>query len=398
MIAWCLKKYISFWIWYLNFVLSIFSSSWFTTEWMSWNKYSENMLRSIEKKILQNIKSIYRGWFVDIGPVVGKCDKIWTISLNPESTNTPLVLLHGFGAGVALWCLNLDSLAVTRPVFAIDLLGFGRSSRPKFSTDALEAERQMVKAIEEWRKEMNLENFVLLGHSMGGFLATSYAISHPHRVKHLILADPWGFPEKPAESSVKIPLWIKVLAFTLQPFNPLWAVRAAGPFGEWLITKARPDILRKYESFVNDGSLIPQYIYQCNSQKPSGESAFHNMSHFYAWAKHPMVRRIPELHKNVPITLIYGSKSWVDNDGSEIVKERKVNFHTRVITGAGHHVYADKPNVFNEHVLHACASADTEFKSPLLAIKASGETESTLQVDKDQPEDSVSDTTDAQKT
>lgn len=110
--------------------------------------------------------------------------------------------------------------------------GFGRSSRPKFSTNALEAENQMVKAIEEWRKEMNLENFVLLGHSMGGFLATSYAISHPHRVKHLILADPWGFPERPAEQTVQIPLWIKVLAFTLQPFNPLWAVRAAGPFGK----------------------------------------------------------------------------------------------------------------------------------------------------------------------
>lgn len=120
------------------------NTSWFTTEWMSWNKYSENMLRSIEKKILQSktsnlswcgmwwyfffvkfvgIKTAYRGWFVDIGPVVGKCDKIWTISLNSDSPNTPLVLLHGFGAGVALWCLNLDSLAATRPVFAIDLLG-----------------------------------------------------------------------------------------------------------------------------------------------------------------------------------------------------------------------------------------------------------------------------------
>jgi len=59
--------------------------------------------------------------------------------------------------------------------------GFGRSSRPAFSTDALDAEREFVQSIEEWRREMKLERFVLLGHSMGGFLATSYAIRYPSR-------------------------------------------------------------------------------------------------------------------------------------------------------------------------------------------------------------------------
>lgn len=81
---------------------------------------------------------------------------------------------------------------------------------------------------------MQLENFVLLGHSMGGFLAASYAMQYPDRVKHLILADPWGFPEKPSDVSAKhghIPFWVKAIAFAVQPLNPLWAVRVAGPFG-----------------------------------------------------------------------------------------------------------------------------------------------------------------------
>lgn len=116
----------------------------------------------------------------------------------------------------------------------LNFKGFGRSSRPTFSKDATEAENQLVQSVEEWRKEMQLEKFILLGHSMGGFLAACYAIQHPKRVKHLILADPWGFPEKPKDSAThrEIPLWVKAIGFMVQPLNPLWAVRFAGPFGK----------------------------------------------------------------------------------------------------------------------------------------------------------------------
>lgn len=54
------------------------------------------------------------------------------------------------------------------------------------------------------------------------------------------------------------------------------------------------------------------------------------MSHYFAWAKRPMVSRIHELRMDVPVTMIYGSKSWVDSKPSEVVKERITNFHTHV--------------------------------------------------------------------
>lgn len=111
--------------------------------------------------------------------------------------------------------------------------GFGRSSRPNFSNDSMEAEQQMVESLEEWRQQLNLEKFILLGHSFGGYLATSYTISHPDRVKHLILADPWGFTEKPVK--LEVPFWLKVLGIVLYPLthlNPLATVRGAGPMGK----------------------------------------------------------------------------------------------------------------------------------------------------------------------
>lgn len=61
------------------------------------------------------------------------------------------------------------------------LLGFGRSSRPKFSSDAEKVEAQWVESVEEWRREVKLEQFILLGHSLGGYIATAYALKYPER-------------------------------------------------------------------------------------------------------------------------------------------------------------------------------------------------------------------------
>lgn len=131
----------------------------------------------------------------------------------------------------------------------------------------MEAEQQMIESIEAWRKQVNLNNFILLGHSFGGYLATSYAINYPDRVKHLILADPWGFTEKPA--TFNIPLRYKIIANVLSYFNPLATVRAVGPIGPWLVRKMRSDISAKFSDKIEDKDAILEYIYQCNCQKPS---------------------------------------------------------------------------------------------------------------------------------
>lgn len=74
-----------------------------------------------------------------------------------------MLFFYSYASALAFWMLNLDSFAHERPVYAIDLLGFGKSSRPNFSTDPDEIENQYVTSLEEWRKVMKIEKMILLG-------------------------------------------------------------------------------------------------------------------------------------------------------------------------------------------------------------------------------------------
>ncbi len=93
-----------------------------------------------------------------------------------------LVMLHGFGGGVGLWCKNFDALSEHYTVYAVDVPGFGRSfdDRERQFKTAREAREFLVSAIEEWRVAMKLDKpFVLLGHSY--VLSTHH---HHHRHHH----------------------------------------------------------------------------------------------------------------------------------------------------------------------------------------------------------------------
>lgn len=179
------------------------------------------------------IKGVKRALKVYFAPI-SRENHLRTIESSNKSDRLPLVLLHGMGGGVGLWVMNIDSLSEKQKVYAIDLLGFGRSSRPKFPKDALEAEKVFIQSLEEWRKMVGLEKFILLGQSFGGYLACSYSILYPDRVKHLILSEPWGMPNLPIDivDDIKIPQWSKMFLSIFSFFYPFTVFRAVGPLGK----------------------------------------------------------------------------------------------------------------------------------------------------------------------
>uniref|UniRef100_A0A803V6Z2 1-acylglycerol-3-phosphate O-acyltransferase ABHD5 n=1 Tax=Ficedula albicollis TaxID=59894 RepID=A0A803V6Z2_FICAL len=338
--------------------LQLYPFGWLFSWLPAWCPTSLLHLKEAEDKMLKCISSIYNKRYV----YISNGNKIWTLTFSPDLSNkTPLVLLHGFGGGVGLWALNFEDLCENRTVHAFDLLGFGRSSRPHFDTDAREAENQFVESIEEWRKEVGLEKMILLGHNLGGFLAAAYSLKYPSRVKHLILVEPWGFPERPdsAEHERPIPIWIKALGAILSPFNPLAGLRIAGPFGLSLVQRLRPDFKRKYSSMFDDNT-VAEYIYHCNVQSPSGETAFKNMTIPYGWAKRPMLQRISQMDRDIPVTVVYGARSCIDGNSGSTIQSLRPNSYVKTIAilGAGHYVYADQPEDFNQKVKDICDSVD----------------------------------------
>ena len=111
----------------------------------------------------------------------------------------PVIFLHSFGGTSGHWASQLDHLRHHRRALAIDLRGHGKSARPKDLDYSLGA---YVRDLESVTKNLKLQRFVLVGHSLGASVANAYAASHPSQVAGVVLV---GAPGKtPPEQSAKV--------------------------------------------------------------------------------------------------------------------------------------------------------------------------------------------------
>lgn len=129
-------------------------------------------------------------------------------SKDGQSQVKDIVLIHGYAASLGLFFGNFDALSSIPGVriHAIDLLGFGFSSRPsfpnfKYSTveEVEKIEDWFIDAIEEWREKRNINNFILMGHSFGGYLSSCYTMKYNKKINDtqnlvdkLVLISPVG--------------------------------------------------------------------------------------------------------------------------------------------------------------------------------------------------------------
>jgi pimeloyl-ACP methyl ester carboxylesterase len=101
----------------------------------------------------------------------------------------PVVLVHSLAGGSSHWARQLEHLRQTRRAVALDLRGHGRSAAPKDGDYSITGMAGDVAAVAD---TLGLDRFVLVGHSMGGGVALTYAGANPKRVAGLVLLDPIG--------------------------------------------------------------------------------------------------------------------------------------------------------------------------------------------------------------
>jgi pimeloyl-ACP methyl ester carboxylesterase len=99
-----------------------------------------------------------------------------------------LLLVHGLGSSMTAWSKNLEALARDHRVVVVDLPGYGKSTKANYEYTM----RFFAKAIRGVVRELDLQRVVLVGHSMGGQIAMTYALDYPGTVEALVLTSPAG--------------------------------------------------------------------------------------------------------------------------------------------------------------------------------------------------------------
>jgi 4,5:9,10-diseco-3-hydroxy-5,9,17-trioxoandrosta-1(10),2-diene-4-oate hydrolase len=99
-----------------------------------------------------------------------------------------VILLHGVGCSVEFWEKNIAALAQEHRVFAVDIVGFGRTDKP----EVVYTFQLMANFVLEFMNAMGIDKASLVGNSMGGGISLTLAAQSPERVKKIVLVDPVG--------------------------------------------------------------------------------------------------------------------------------------------------------------------------------------------------------------
>jgi pyruvate dehydrogenase E2 component (dihydrolipoamide acetyltransferase) len=110
----------------------------------------------------------------------------------------PAVLLHGFGGDLNNWLFNMDAIGADRPVVAFDLPGHGGSALELPGASVAELSGFLEQCLAAW----GIDRAHLVGHSLGGAIATHFAIEYPDKVSSLTLLNAAGLGDEIASAYI----------------------------------------------------------------------------------------------------------------------------------------------------------------------------------------------------
>mmetsp|Transcript_24758 Transcript_24758/g.28252 ORF Transcript_24758/g.28252 Transcript_24758/m.28252 type:complete len:342 (-) Transcript_24758:756-1781(-) len=280
----------------------------------------------------------------------------------------PMLLFHGYGAACLIFWKILRRLSEHFTVYTCDMPGMGASSRSGWKAkNREEAEEFFVERFEKIREALGLTDYILAGHSMGGYLSTVFALKYPKGIKQLLLLSPVGIPERPEGTDIKSRVnslpWKRRTMFKVgialwnRNLSPFSVVRFLGRLGRGPVrsyTKRRMGELATEEQ-----KELENYMYEYGSMPGCSEYALGLILEPGAFARAPLITRIEDFE--MPVALFYGDDDWMDPRGGELVLDKiKQKGQLFLISNAGHHLYFDNPEEFTDAILMATGKSEFE--------------------------------------
>ncbi|CAK9440232.1 uncharacterized protein LODBEIA_P43320 [Lodderomyces beijingensis] len=267
-----------------------------------------------------------------------------------------LLMVHGYGAGLGFYLKNFEAIATRKDwcIHAIDLFGYGCSSRPHFHPQNLaQVEDWFHHSFKNWFDQKNIrkENFLVMAHSMGAYLMATYGILRdPSFCKKLLMVSPGAVIKH--RNQVNVPAYFqKLWERNMSPFS---IVRKAGLLGSKLVSGWSSRRFAKLDS--KEAELLHTYAYGIFQARGSGEYMLNFLLAPGADARFPLVER--GIHKlKCDLSWWYGEEDWMDRKGGELCSRIVNGYHKTtkstvdIFKHSGHHIYLDNIEMFNNAVL-----------------------------------------------
>jgi pimeloyl-ACP methyl ester carboxylesterase len=137
-----------------------------------------------------------------------------SIFYSESGTGLPVVFLHGYCETSYIWKEFKNYLARRNRVITIDLPGFGKSPRLNYAFSLKDIAAEIKQVLDEKR----ISSFVLIGHSLGGYVALAFAKQFPFALKGLGLFHSSIFSDPPDKKENRTKLIEFIKSNGVKPF------------------------------------------------------------------------------------------------------------------------------------------------------------------------------------
>jgi pimeloyl-ACP methyl ester carboxylesterase len=111
-----------------------------------------------------------------------------TMAYTDVGKGEPILFIHGLASYAPAWKYTIKELSKSYRCIAVDLVGYGKSSKGQYKADMTFHAKYLYELLEH----LGVNSFHIAGHSMGGQIALKMAIQKPEKVKSLLLMAPAG--------------------------------------------------------------------------------------------------------------------------------------------------------------------------------------------------------------